>query len=332
MCIYKNIFILLSILCFNLSAKAQVLEQVYPGVDSDSSYYDIYQLSENDIWIGGEYGVLKRMREDGSLENIQIPNTGSNILKFYQLGNHMYISADHGTIYKYNLVTKNCEVFQFDGFNRRCFYDLSYDGKGNLLVCGGSSGIGRGKKRFPNGFIAKIDTSLTKKPEIVWRNSLKFVWALAQHDDYSISAAVFNGFSSQIIHSDAQTHRNWDASEKIKGLVHALQNIDGSLAYSGCRSIRYHKTGIWGFANEPNSYKKVEGAGIICNLLYLQSNIYGFSSQGNVYRLYKDSTPEEHLYSTHDGFALYEALPQGEDKMLLVGHGKSAFLLRLTED
>ncbi|MEX1189171.1 MAG: hypothetical protein WED33_07920 [Bacteroidia bacterium] len=311
-------------------ANAQVLGSVYEGMDDDSSYYDIYQVSENDIWIGGEYGVLKRMKEDGSLENISIPNTGSNILKFLKLGNYMYISADHGTIYKYHLLNGECTITSFKSFKHRCFYDLAYDGNGNLLVSGGSSGIGRGKKRIPNGFIASIDTSLNIEPKVVWNNPLKFVWALSENPSGGISAAVFNGVSSRIYSSTEILNDTWVPGKKVKGLIHALQPIDGKLAYSGCRSIRYHKTGIWGFENEENSYKQVNGAGIICNLVNIKGSIYGFSSQGNVYRLNANGS-EEPLYKTHDGFALYEAIVKNDDSILLVGHGKSAFLLKIEE-
>lgn len=310
---------------------AQVLEQVFPGLDNDSSYYDIYRLSEDDIWIGGEFGVLKRMRADGRLENISIPNDGSNILKFLPLGDYMYISADHGNIYKYNLKTGLCTRTSFKGFKHRCFYDLAYDNKGHLIVCGGSSGIGRGKKRVPNGFIARIDTSLQEEPEILWKNTGKFVWSLAVHPDGGLAAAVFNGFSSQIYRWDMQESSAWQAGHKVKGLIHALQPIDGKLAYSGCRSIRYHRTGIWGFESDYSSYRRIAGAGIICNLLKINGHIYGFSSQGIVYRLPANDV-EQRLFNTHDGFALYEALPAGNDGILLVGHGKSAFLLRFTED
>ena len=305
---------------------AQQIELLNAGIDVDSSYYDIYKVADNDIWIGGEYGVLKHLRADGSIENIEIPNNGANILKFLQLGNYMYISADRGTIYKYNLSNKTCTKTEFKGYDHRCFYDLAYDNNGNLIVCGGSSGIGRGKKRVPNGFIATIDTSLTEAPVVVWKNALKFVWSLAAHPDGGMSAAVFNGFRSQIYHADL-AQLEWNARAKVKGLIHALQVIDGRMAYSGCRSIQYHKTGIWGFENDQASYRQIKGAGIICNLLELNNSIYGFSSQGLVYELNTNEFCP--VYQTNDGFALYEALPEGDDKILLVGHGKSAIKLQI---
>ena len=314
---------------FSGGVAAQSIELVDLGVDTDSSYYDIYRLSNQEIWIGGEYGVLKRLRADGSLEHIAYPNSGSNILKFLQLGNFVYISADHGTIYKYNLQDSTCTLTQFDGFKHRCFYDLAYDQQGHLIVSGGSSGIGRGKKRIPNGFIARIDTSLSTTPEVVWKSKFQFVWALAEHPDGGMAAAVFNGMSSRIYRCADLTTSNWVAGDKVKGLIHALQPIDGKLAYSGCRSVSYHKTGIWGYELDAKSYTEVTGAGIICNLIQQPEGIYGFSSQGHVYRL-GDGLAEK-VYSTQDGFALYEGLLDEDAGMLLVGHGKIALKIYLKD-
>ncbi len=320
-----NLFLLLSISATD--ARAQRVEEIYTGSETDSSYYDIYQVSANDIWIGGEYGVMKRIGADGKLSNIAIPNNGSNILKFLRLGDFVYISADHGTIYKYNLKTSTCSRTEFPAFRHRCFYDLSYDNKGNLIVCGGSSGIGRGKKRIPNGFIAKIDTSLSQQPQVLWKNTRKFVWALSQEGESGFAAAVFNGKSTTIYHHTNETSNAFTKGRKIDGLVHALRIIDGQLAYSGCRSIRYHRSGIWGFENNPQSHQIIEKAGIICNLVKMNGSIYGFTQQGILYAL--DGSAPQQIIQAQNSSAFYEALPIDETTLLIAGHGKSLIRVSL---
>lgn len=310
-----------------MNVHAQKVEALYQGSDIDSSYYDVYQVSDNDIWLGGEYGVLKRLHKDGTLSNISIPNNGSNILKFLRLGDYVYISADHGTIYKYNLQTTTCTRTEFPAFKHRCFYDLSYDNAGNLIVCGGSSGIGRGKKRIPNGFIAKVDTSLKHQPEVIWKNTRKFVWALTQEGDNGFAAAVFNGVSTSIYHHLSLSSAELSKGRKIKGLVHALRMIDGELAYSGCRSIRYHKSGIWGFENSVASHQIIEKAGIICNLVKMNGTIYGFSQQGILYSL--SGNTAQALLQADNASAFYEALPIDDSTLLLAGHGKSLMKVKL---
>lgn len=323
MILFRSIsrFVLLFFLLNVANSTAQIIEQINVGSDLDSSYYDVYQLAEGDIWLGGEFGVLKRMRTDGSIQSISYPNSGSNILKFFRIGDYLYIAADHGTLYKFNLITEHFSKMEFPNFKNRCFYDLTYNNAGKLIFCGGSSGIGRGKKRIPMGFVASIDTSLKQEPEVIWKNSRKFVWALSQEGDKGFAAAIFNGTRSSIYHfSDANTS-SISKGLKVKGLIHALNNIDGRLVYSGCRSIQYHKKGIWGFEDDRSSYRTIEKAGIICNVIKLNSKLYGFTQQGSLLELSNDSNSI--VYQTPNSTAFYEALAMNKHTLLLAGHGKS---------
>ena len=315
-------FFIFTFLLLNLAnSNAQIIEEINVGSDIDSSYYDVYQLAEGDIWLGGEFGVLKRMRKDGSIQSIAFPNDGSNILKFFRIGHFLYIAADHGTIYKFNLLTEQISKTEFPNFKNRCFYDLTYNNAGKLIVCGGSSGIGRGKKRIPMGFVASIDTSLSQKPEIIWKNTRKFVWALSQEGDKGFSAAIFNGTHSTIYHFLEANKDSVSKGIKVKGLIHALNNIDGRLVYSGCRSIQYHKKGIWGYEDDRSSYKIVGKAGIICNVIKMNSKLYGFTQQGSLLELSNDSNSI--IYQTPNSSAFYEALAMNKQTLLIAGHGKS---------
>jgi len=278
-------------------------------------------LAEGDIWLGGEFGVLKRMRKDGSIQSIAFPNNGSNILKFFRIGHFLYIAADHGTIYKFNLLTEHFSKTEFPNFKNRCFYDLTYNNAGKLIVCGGSSGIGRGKMRIPMGFVASIDTSLSQEPDVIWRNSRKFVWALSPEGDQGFAAAIFNGTRSTIYHFSDANKDSISKGIKVKGLIHALSSIDGRLVYSGCKSIQYHKNGIWGFEDDRSSYRKIDKAGIICNVIKLNDKLYGFTQQGSLLELSYVSNAI--IYQAPNSSAFYEALAMNKQTLLLAGHGKS---------
>jgi hypothetical protein len=326
---FRLSFILIfSFFLLNLAkSSAQIIEEINVGSDIDSSYYDVYQLAEGDIWLGGEFGVLKRMRTDGTIQSIVYPNKGSNILKFFRIDDFLYIAADHGTIYKFNLLTEQISKTEFPNFKNRCFYDLTYNNAGKLIVCGGSSGIGRGKKRIPMGFVASIDTSLTQEPEVIWKNSRKFVWALSQEREKGFSAAIFNGTHSTIYHFTEANKDSTSKGVKVKGLIHALNNIDGRLVYSGCRSIQYHKRGIWGFEDDRSSYRTIDKAGIICNVIKLNSKLYGFTQQGSLLELSNNSNLI--IYQTPNASAFYEALAMNKQTLLLAGHGKSLIKILL---
>ena len=113
----------------------------------------------------------------------------------------------------------------------------------------------------------------------------------------------------------------------MKGLIHALNNIDGRLVYSGCRSIQYHKRGIWGFEDDRSSYRTIDKAGIICNVIKLNSKLYGFTQQGSLLELSNDSNLI--VYQTPNASAFYEALAMNKQTLLLAGHGKSLIKILL---
>jgi hypothetical protein len=304
-----------------LSAQISILEQ---GANIDSSYYDIYKVAKNEIWLGGEYGILKRIVSDNKIEQIPIPNNGANILKIIREGNYVYIAADRGTIYKYNLETKQCIRKEFPTYEKKCFYDIAIDNDGNLLVCGGNSRIARGKKAIPNGFIATIDSSLNFTPNVIWNNKRKFVWALIKDKNNTINAAVFNGVNSAIYCLNNE-NKNWNKNYKIKGLIHGLSEVNGEIYYAGSASINYQKSGIWGKINSSEEHHKIENSGLICNIFSTQSFVYGLTQQGKLLQLNNN----ELICESDFKYPFYEAILGNEDTVYLVGHGKLIYQVKL---
>ncbi len=304
-----------------LSAQVSILEQ---GADIDSSYYDIYKVAQNEIWLGGEYGILKRIVADNKIEVIKIPNNGANILKIIRDGKFVYIAADKGTIYKYNLENKQCIRKEFAGFEKKCFYDIAINKAGNLLVCGGNSRIARGKKAIPQGFIAEINADLSTSPKIVWQNNRKFVWALIKDNSETINASIFNGKNSTIYCLNKEEN-NWSKKYKIKGLIHGLSEVNGEIYYAGSASINYRKSGIWGKINSANEHHKIEGSGLICNVFSNQSVVYGLSQQGKLIQLNNN----ELICASDFKYPFYEAIVGSENNVYLVGHGKLIYQVKL---
>jgi outer membrane protein assembly factor BamB len=148
---------------------------------------------------------------------------------------------------------------------------------------------------------------------------------LLQQNNGDIIASVFNGINSNIYSynkSDGQlTFKN-----NIKGLVHALVELEGIVYYSGCSSIRYKKDGIWGVLGSENH--KIISSGFICNIIRQNGKLYGFTQKGILYSL--DEKNSTAVYSSSDGFPLYEAITDGSASLLLAGHGKSLIRINLS--
>lgn len=306
------------------TAKAQLAVPMERASDNDSSYYDIYRLSNGDIWMAGEFGILKRIR-NGEISTLKYPATGHNLLKIVQVDDMVYISADKGTIFTYNLQTETFARHQFKAFKHQCFYDIIPDGKGSLIVCGGSSGIGKGKVRIPRGFIAKVPVSLNEEPQVLWKNTFEFVWALCRDTDGRIAAAVFNGVNTHIRYQN--NDERWREEVKIPGLVHGLQIVDNQLSYSGTASIRYQKTGTWGFVHDPESHREIKKVGLICGLVKNGDALIAYSQAGQILQL---NSHQSAVIMQCESGAVYEALSDA-GSVILVGHGKSCIRLNLNE-
>ena len=304
------------------SLNAQVAVQLERAAHEDSSYYDVFKLSNGKIWMGGEFGILKQL-SGNTLEKIHIPNNGSNILKITQVGDEVYIAADHGTIYRYNLNTKQSVRKVFPGFENLCFYDILPEKDGKLIVCGGNSGIGKGNVRIPKGFIARIDAQLNEAPEIIWSNKFQFAWSLCRDEKGNIATAIFNGRNTRIVEISEQG--KFETKATVKGLVHSLNLLQNKLMYAGTQSFRYKQNGTWGIVGDPASHRVIKNSGFISGLVGYNEMVIGYSQQGRVFNL--QSNDQAVLLETPSG-AVYEAVADAEG-ILFVGHGKSCFRLNL---
>lgn len=328
----KTRLFLFILLCFNLfgynHAISQTIQVIEQGGDVDSSYYDIARVAAGEYWIGGEFGVLKKMNEQGQLSTISYPSKGVNILRIYAHDERIVAAADKGIIYVFNKASASWDVFQFPSFSNKCFYDIQQLEGTKVLLCGGKSGIARGKKVIPEGFIAIYDISRPEiEPEVLWQNKRKFVWTFAKTAQGSIQASVFNGFNSRIYVS--LDGKKWDKQEKIKGLVHTLTAVDDTIFYGGCKSIRYDKNAIWGRLGSSQRPVEIENVGFICSLVYTNGRMYGFSQQGHF--LVLQSNGANSLHKTEDKFAMYEAIVTDAGRICLVGHGKNILLIDVNE-
>jgi len=319
------LFIGLKLMCIP-SLSAQTIQFIESGSDSDSSYYDIARVSQGEYWIGGEYGILKRVNDKGEISTIVYPSTGVHILRIQSIGNQVIALGDKGTIYVHNQETREWKVFQFTLFNKRCFYDVQHMQDGKLLICGGKSGIARGKRVIPDGFIALYDLATPEKdPQIIWKNKRKFVWTFAKNAQGEVKAAIFNGLNSRIYSSSDGL--NWEKQTKVKGLVHALMAVEDTMYYSGCKSIRYDKKGIWGRVGDHKKHNEITNSGFICSMVEVNGNIYGFSQQGQFLNLKQGGSHP--VFQSDSKFAMYEAVITDEGRIYLVGHGKGIIFIEL---
>jgi hypothetical protein len=309
-------------ICFN--SFGQKIHRIYQGGASDSSFYHIEKITSNEFWVGGEYGILKKVDSLGVVSNIEFPNDGQHILKIQKIENNIYLLTDNALIYKYNIQNQSFTKKHFPAFHNKCFYDMIPLKNGQIMICGGSKGISKAKKQIPRGFIAITDSSLNELT-VVWKSYRKFVWSLVELEDNSVLAATFNGFNTTVIKkSDASL--KWIKASKVKGLVHELKRIDDAIWYSGTPKINYKGDGLFGKMGD--SSKLCVNTGCLWSMDQFSDQILAVTTNGDLLGLDLNSLETKYsiLQTQH---AMYDLEKVSEFTFLVVGQNKNIYLVDL---
>ena len=319
----KPLFFLLFIPFF--FSEAQKIEVISSTSSSDSSFYDICKISDNEFWIAGEQGILKSIDSTANVKSIQYVNQGKSIYKMLKSGNNVYLAADNGTIYKFNATNHQLEkVFTSNKYKNHCFYDLILSENGKLIACGGKSKIIKSKLTLPSGFIIEIDTSLSSKTKVLWKNKFNFVWSLAQNDK-DIYASAFNGRCSKILMGNKNKFR-MKKKYKFKALIQKLYLQEDTLWVCGSNNMDIRRNGFIGnIYNNTPSIKTIFDVGCVWTMLFTNQSIYAFTNNGSIL-FYKhniwlpiDANPHRTIYATKQ---------LNSNSILLVGNGKTIILLK----
>ena len=315
---------LIFLLLFYSTAFGQKIHTIFQGIESDSSFYHIEKINKNEFWAGGEYGILKKIDSLGNVSTQNFPNEGLNILKILKKENYVFIITDNAVIYRYDILNKMFKKKIFLNFKNKCFYDLIALQNGDLMVCGGTSGITKGEKKIPNGFIAILDSDL-KEISTVWKSRRKFVWSLLELENGNILASTFNGLNTKIIKTE--NYIDWEKNTRIKGLVHEIALLTNTIWYSGSRNIHYKENGIIKMKGQkqllPNK------AGCLWSMDVVNGKIISVTANGKLIILDKKTSEIKQI--DNSPFVFYDIEKISESKILVVGHGKSICIIDFNE-
>lgn len=300
------------------SASAQTVTVVSKGSDSENSYYDVARIGSNEYWAAGENGVLDKIDTLGNITSISANLNKESILRIQRVDSIIYLTSLEGSIFITDLDANGFKKISPPEFNGKCIYDILPLKDGNLLLCGGKSGIAMGEKKIPAGFIAVADIEL-KNVTIVWKSTRHFVWSLVQKDD-QVMAAVFDGLNTKILQSN--DFKIWKKERKIKGLVHDLSFIDNQIWFSGTKSINFKKDGIAG--NDKFS-ETAKNTGCIWAIKKTGDQVVGVTYTGEILFVYDSLEIES--YKIPGASTLYEVATISNKKFIVVGHGSQAYIL-----
>ncbi|HBF87129.1 MAG TPA: hypothetical protein DDX39_00695 [Bacteroidales bacterium] len=311
-------------ICSN--AFGQKIQTILDGNKSDSSFYHLTKISDNEFWLGGKFGIISKIDSLGKITSLNLPTEGLNILKIERLENYIFIATDNAVIFRYNIETKEFIRKKFEDFENRCFYDMIVLKNGNLLLCGGTSGIAVAEKKIPHGFIATVDKNLTEI-NIVWKCWRKFVWSAFESENGDVFATTFNRYNSKILKSS--NLNNWKSEHKVKGLVHEISKFGSNILYCGTKNIHYNETGILGILGVGIEASDIlEKAGCLWSSQDSENEILAVSQSGELIRFIKNSTIINRI-SIKPNFALYDIEQISKSKYMIIGQGKCIFITEI---
>ena len=316
----RRILVLLLSLC-SIPAWAQQLRTLHEGKEQDSSIYHALRISSNEIWLAGEYGILKRIDSAGNMNSIVYPNQGDNILHMLLRNRTIYLGTENGRIYTYNRDSNTWACRQFKHFRHRAFYGMEILENGEIVLCGGGRRVSRGGMGIPRGFIARTDTTLsTIKKE--WRSPFKFVWDIEHYKD-AVYAVAYNGFSSRMWVSP--TTGEWEKHEKQPMLVHDLYEADSAMWLCGMRNINLNKNGR--AVAQGQTIQKFSNSGALWGMSRSpEGSILAVSHAGTL-EIVKTGTKSVQTSALRVGRPLYTLAWFNESSAVVAGHAHSVYLL-----
>lgn len=306
-------------------ASSQHVEMIQKSAVTDSSYYHICKIDSNEFWIGGEYGILKKIDSLGNISSIDFPNEGLHILKIEKLGNYVFLATSNAVIYRYDIKQKVFIKKEFKSLRDKCFYDLIGLQNGSLVVCGGATALGRGEKRIPRGFIATVDIDL-KEIKVVWKNMFRFVWTLFETENQEVLAATFNGLSTKILESIDQ--QDWKKRNDVRGMIHELASFDGEIWYGGSKNFCINNHGLYGESCKSDGREVLRDTGCLWSLDQIGDKIISVTQLGELLFIDKLTKEVERL-EIMKGRTLYDVEKISDSKILIVGKGKTVFIADL---
>ncbi len=217
---------------FSCAQNISVIESSTSG--TDSSYYDIIQAGPSEYWVGGKYGILKKITADGRLEVIHYPSLGAHILKMAKLDeNTILLCGDKGVIYRYSRLPDKWYVTQLSGYAGQCFYNMVTVNDSTAFICGGKSKISRGERAVPGGFILKTsDKGKTWKE--VYKDFTSMIWDMYfDAKEKTLYALSYSPLGTRVLCSVNEGQYWQKLKEHYSVLLHSFNKLSGGYSSGG---------------------------------------------------------------------------------------------------
>ncbi len=292
---------------------------------ADSSYYDILPVKDK-FWIGGKYGILQTIDQQGNLTRIDYPSQQVDIYKFDRFDeNNLIACGDKGIIYKHNLLKNEWGIIKVRGYEKSCFYNMVVTDDSTVYICGGKSRIAHSGKTIPNGFILKsTDRGLTWKR--IYHNPTKMVWCVKLNPfNEKVYALMYAPNRTKLFSLEGD---KWRLKHKIgKSIFHEVQFLDSERfvatgGWIGKRGRIYENDRKTIFQNSGLLWGRVEGP---------RYNIYS-ACNGQIVLDDKKGNFRVFGAKLNKAFSIYETIFTSGNTALAIGSARTILRITITDD
>jgi hypothetical protein len=334
-----RLLLLLSLISAGL-VYGQTIDFIQYGENKgDSSYYDIFQTSDTEFWIGGKGGILKKYTLDGSIEDIPYPKNGNSILRINKMGDKMILAADKGILYVWE--NQEWKVQEFQHLRKSCFYDLQVIDSLNAFLCGGKSKIAVGKRTIPYGFIMATKNGGETWTE-VFKDWKRMVWRLKWvEESQKLFALTYSPLGSRIFEGKDRGASWSKTGFKNNKLIHDFEiNTENSVVLAGGISGNLKNSNTCLLKSyspkKSNSSKSkysdsIPEVGLLWD--YSESNFYEAAGacSGNIIYKSKSELDSWKYLQLAEPINLYEILFFTDNQAIIIGSNKSILQLKLPD-
>jgi photosystem II stability/assembly factor-like uncharacterized protein len=319
----------LGVFCLLIQSTAvmsQSMQRIYTGSLPETSFYDIYKVSDNNFFVACKNGILAQIDSLGNLSQVDIPAQSNNLLKIERFNDStLIVVGDQGSINIYRQSSNTWELIQLSAYKGSAFYSLTTDEQNSIYINGGASKIACGEKAIPKGFVLK-STDGGKSWEKIYSKTSRMVWDIQYNKtDNKLYAITYAPWGSKLICSDNHG-KSWKTLAKSakRDLFHALQiDENGKLFITGGN---YNNSGGQGAVYEYANKQIIKHSGSYF-MWDLESNQYidiATCSKGwLMFRL--KNNPDNSWQEIHSNanYNLYEVCKISETSFWLVGSKKT---------
>jgi len=321
--------LLLILLIFNVShtfaqdISVDILQQ--ENSFADSSYYDIIRVQDK-FWIGGKYGILKALDDNGRLENIKYPSEGLDIYKLENLDDETILaSGDKGTLYIHNLKTKVWKTIKIKNYENACFYNLAVDNQKNIYLSGGNSKIAHSGKSIPNGFVL-VSADMGQTWKRTYKNVFNMVWCIKHNPfDNKMYGLMYSPNRTNLMVFEGN---KWIKKQKLgNSIYHEVQfeNKDKFVATGGWigKKGRIHGT----------DFKRVyDNIGLLWSRVKNDKYTIFTGCDGNIVLENAEQKTLVHHTSLNMPFSIYEAIFINQNTAYAIGSGRTLLKISISEN